>query len=116
MNRKFYIAGVQFRSKNEIAKAMKEIKEGDFLGLVPEPTNQYDPNAVQIEFNVETVNGIESIFLGYVPKKFSAGVSAFLEAGIELECKVDEVNLSAKPWEMFFVTIKEANYTESELV
>uniref|UniRef100_A0A6M3LTV3 Putative HIRAN domain containing protein n=1 Tax=viral metagenome TaxID=1070528 RepID=A0A6M3LTV3_9ZZZZ len=115
MNRSFYVAGVQFRPKHEIAAAMKEVKEGDRLGLVAEPDNKYDPNAVQIKCNIEDPKDGGSfipIFLGYVPKKFSSEVSALLEAGVDLDCIVEAANPAAKPWEMLKVVIKEKEEPE----
>jgi len=106
MNRSFYIAGVQFRPTDEIKRAMNKIKEDDNLLLETEPTNRYDPNAVKIIF-ADEFEGLEMIFLGYVPKKFSAEVSALLEAGVELECIVEVVNSAAKPWEMCKVVVRE---------
>lgn len=100
MNRTFFIAGVQFRPKNEINEACKKIEQGSYLSLVLEPENKFDLNAVKILF--------DEIFLGYVPKIFSAQVAGLLEAEIELECIVEEINPSAKPWEMCKVMITEA--------
>lgn len=110
MKRQFFIAGVQFRPRTEIDAAAKEMKVGDELLLIPEPTNKFDPNAVKILLNfTEAANEDEdrevSIFLGYVPKKFSSEVSAMLERDIPLVCIVDEVNPSAKTYEMFKVTV-----------
>lgn len=98
MKRQFFIAGVQFRPKDEIAAAAKQMEVGGGLILKPEPTNKFDPNAVQILTT-------EDIFLGYVPKKFSSEVSALLSIEAPLICTVDEVNPSAKTYEMFKVTI-----------
>jgi hypothetical protein len=36
---------------------------------------------------------------GYVPKKFSAEVSALLAIGTPIECVITELNKNAKPWE-----------------
>ena len=106
MKRSFFIAGVQFRPIAEIGRAMKEITIGDILPLSPEPTNKYDPNAVQILF--EHADGpVDVTFLGYVPKKFSAEVAGLMEAGVDLECVVEVVNPAAKPWEMCKVVVKE---------
>lgn len=105
MKREFFIAGVQFRPKDDIAKAMKEIKVETNLRMLPEPDNKYDPNAVMITLPVEELQ--EEFFLGYVPKKYSSEVAGLLEAGIELTCKVVEVSPQAKPWEMFKVVIQD---------
>ena len=105
MQRTFYIAGVQFRPRQEIDKATKEMKVGDKLILIPEPTNEFDPNAVKI--GVFGPDIAESIFLGYVPKKFSSEVAGLLEVGIDLECIVEAVDPAAKAWEKCKVTIRE---------
>ena len=110
MNRSFFIAGVQFRPREEINEAIKEIKVGDRLSLVPEPSNKFDPNATRIEFShIAEGEGSTSyyVFLGYVPKKFSSEVSALLEVEVDLECIVEEINPAAKPWEMCKVVVKE---------
>lgn len=108
MKRTFYIAGVQFRPKNEISQAAKEMKVGDVLRLSPEPENPYDPNAVRIEFDMETtdIHTGGNIFLGYVPKKFSSEVAGMLSIDAPLECIVDAVDPGAKTYEMFKVTVQ----------
>ena len=93
--KKFFIAGVQH---HQMASVIKDLSEGDELDIVPEPTNQYDPNAVRLEIN--------GTMLGYVPKKFSAEVSAMLEADPDLECIITMLNKNAKPWEQCEVVIR----------
>ncbi len=106
MKRQFFIAGVQFRPKEDISQVSKVMKIGDTIILDPEPTNRFDPNAVKIIYNMEDEGGnIMPLFLGYVPKKFSSEVSAMLGIGAPVICTVDEVNPSAKTYEMFKVTI-----------
>jgi len=109
MKRSFYVAGVQFRPRQEINEAVESLKAGDVLRLLPEPSNKFDPNAVKI---MQELKGDEeaktegvSRFLGYVPKKFSSEVSAMLGIGAPVVCTVDEVNPSAKTYEMFKVTV-----------
>jgi len=108
MEKKFYIAGVKFRPREVIAQAIKELKVGDYLDLECEPENKFDPNAIKIGYNYETPDGVEFAFLGYVPKKFTADVSADLEIGVDLECIVEEINASAPTYEMFKVVIRDA--------
>jgi hypothetical protein len=98
MKRQFFIAGVQFRPRAEINAAAKQMEVGGGLILKPEPTNKFDPNAVQILTT-------EDVFLGYVPKKFSSEVTALLSIDAPIICTVDEVNPAAKTYEMFKVTI-----------
>ena len=97
---KFYIAGVQH---HQMHKVIKEMEVGNFLNLTPEPSNKFDSNAVRIEYS--TFN--ESIMCGYVPKKFSAEISAYHEMGGELQCIVTELDKNAKPWEQCMVEIRE---------
>ena len=103
MRRTFYIAGAQF---HDLAKVIKDIKVGELLNLEPEPNNKYDPNAVKILH--------EDVFLGYVPKKFSAEVAGHLENEIYLECIVEEVDAKAKQWEMCLVTVKTVSIEDAE--
>jgi hypothetical protein len=105
MKRTFFIAGVQFRPKGDISIAAAKIKIGESLKLKPEPTNKFDPNAVQIIFKGSIAERREPIFLGYVPKKFSSEVSAMLDIESPLQCIVDNVNPQGKTYEMFEVTI-----------
>ena len=101
MKREFFIAGVQFRPQVEIRATASVLKTDDVLLLEPEPTNRFDPNAIKIIYPEE------QIFLGYVPKRFSSEVAGLLEAGIDLECIVQAVDLKAKTYEMFKVVIQE---------
>jgi len=43
--------------------------------------------------------------LGYVPKKFSAEISAALEVD-SIECKITKLSPSAKPWEQCEVSVR----------
>ena len=108
--KEFYIAGVQFRIKEnlEVLNVIKGLEVGTKLSLVPEPTNRFDPNAVKIIHEDE--NG--SHFLGYVPAKFSPDVTADLEiyAITDVICEVVEVNPGGKTYEMCKVRI----FVESE--
>ena len=109
MNRSFFVAGVQFRpleAKEEIKKLLKNQE----LMLELEPDNKFDPNAVKII----SLSEEGKCFLGYVPKKLSAEISAVLEVGINLECIVEEINPSAKPWEMCKVVIKNVEEEDAE--
>lgn len=102
---KFLVAGVQFRPAGHIKMVSSALKEGDYFQLVPEPTNKFDPNAVRIEYNVDTGDEIKGIHIGYVPKRFSAEVSAMLMLDSNVLCIARAVNAGAKPWEMFLVEV-----------
>lgn len=74
LNRTFPIACVKFRPPSVYA-LLQTLEDGSVFELVPEPENKFDPNAVKIMY----FDGIEDIHIGYVPKNFSAEVSAALE-------------------------------------
>ena len=98
----FYVAGIQH---HELHTCIKEIKQGDALILVTEPTNPYDPNAIRIEY--ASVNQDRQIMLGYVPKAkgdYSSKVSAAMMHR-NLRCEVLELNPEAKTWEQLLVGI-----------
>ena len=67
-----YIAGAKFRPQAEQIH-LAGIKDGAELSLNPEPTNKYDPHAVQVTH--------EGHHVGYVPRDLSAEVSKLFAAG-----------------------------------
>ena len=100
----FYVAGVQFHQAKTV---LNKLTEGETLELVPEPENKFDPNAIAVKWTPgEWVDEPEFIMLGYVPKKFSAEVSAFMEINENVVCVLTKLNPSAKPWEQLKVVIK----------
>lgn len=62
-----YIAGVKFRPQAEQTH-LAGLEVGTAFDLKPEPTNQYDPNAVQVVHDGHHV--------GYVPRDLSEEVAA----------------------------------------
>ena len=106
MSRTFYIAGVQFRPASAL-EAIKSLSEGDELILDPEPENKYDANAIRIMFDYEKGDLVTREHLGYVPKKFSAELTAMIEVdGLDsLTCTVTKVDPGGKKWEMCEVEI-----------
>jgi hypothetical protein len=82
----FYVAGLRFYKYSEVKNL---ITVGSKIDLVPEPENQYDPNAVQLHF--------QGMMIGFVPKKHSAYVSAIFEVG-GIHCVVKEINPQEKPY------------------
>jgi len=103
----FYVAGVQH---HKLHTCIKEMKVGDVLCLVPEPSNRFDPNAVRIEY--PSLNQGTEVMLGYVPKAkgdYSSKISAALMIKF-LRCEVLELNPEAKTWEQLKVAI----YDEGE--
>lgn len=66
-----YVAGVKFRPG--AVEHMATLDQGAEFALQPEPTNQYDPNAVKI------LHGDRHV--GYVPRDLSEEVSQLVAAG-----------------------------------
>ena len=100
MKREFYIAGVQFHDSDRVKDKMKM---GDELTMRPEPTNEYDPNAVGLVYNNNKTE--DDCFIGYVPAKISAEVAVALEISDEVICTLTYVAPDAKKWERFKVVI-----------
>lgn len=104
-SQEFFVAGVQFHNLHKCLDALHQKFNSEeqevALTLEPEPTNKYDPNAVKITF--------DGTMIGYVPKRFSAEVSALIEMeGIEnISCIITELTPSAKPWERIKVEVTE---------
>jgi hypothetical protein len=73
----FYVAGIKF---HQYPRIKPFIKEGDKVLLIPDPENQYDPNAVKIIYRT----GDEFIMLGHVPMKkdLSRKISGLINASI----------------------------------
>jgi len=95
----FYIAGVQH---HESYKCQDTMAVDDYLSMVLEPTNTYDPNAVRLEF--------EDIMIGYVPARLSPEVAALVtDPGNLYACRLVEFNKDNKPWERFKVSIEEVS-------
>ncbi|MBU2346558.1 MAG: HIRAN domain-containing protein [Gammaproteobacteria bacterium] len=115
---KFFVAGVQHHN---LKKCIDEMKEGDYLSLIPEPTNKYDTNAVRIEFiyqtiegSIENIDGVEEevdaeydeVMIGYVPAKLSPMVTAAIITS-KVTCQITKLDKQAKAWERIKVKIEE---------
>ena len=108
----FYVAGVKFHEANRpinrndgkgVHRIIEELEEGIPLVIEMEPENKYDPNAVKIIYlNDETEH-----MLGYVPKKYSATVSGWIEHLPGVKCTLTKLDVNAKPWEQLWVEIEE---------
>ena len=97
----FYIAGVQFHEAKTIINDLAPEEE---LELVEEPTNKFDPNAVAILS--------DGVMLGYVPAKFSASVTAFLQTAENPICILKRVDPRAKTYQQLFVEISDLGFED----
>ena len=94
----FYVAGVKHHKFYEIAE---ELKEGDSVQLIPEPTNKYDKFAVKIE--------ALGTMLGYVPAMLSERLSKMLSTKGTLPAEITSLSLEKEPWYALRIEIKEEN-------
>lgn len=85
----FHIAGFQFWDG---ALAIGELKVGDRVDLVPEPSNPHDSDAVAIRFH--------GMKLGYVPREENAALARMLYFGHRdaFEAVVQQVSPDRSPW------------------
>lgn len=103
---KFYVAGVQH---HELSDVINELEEGNTLTLIPEPSNKFDKNAVQIISRTQDKNTETYTMLGYVPAVISAEVSAGLSIYgdfIDFICTITTLTKEEKPWKRLEVEIK----------
>lgn len=90
----FHIAGFRYyRGPHQVG----DMRPGEMLKLVAEPSNAYDPSAVRIERKGEK--------LGYVPRSENRHLSRLLLQKAPLTCRVNEVRPSAAPWKMVEVEV-----------
>ena len=75
----FAIAGAKFRP-NDAKATLLAAQEGDKVSLIPEPTNPYDPNAIQVH--------IDGQFVGFVPKVQTEDVQPLIDAGYSATVKL----------------------------
>lgn len=87
VKRIFYVAGVRhyLNCSGENCDKAEEITRGDQVYLKQEKNNVYDSNAVQMLSEDGTV-------FGYVPRYYSAGVTALLEKGRDVVCHIYNVD------------------------
>jgi len=92
-----HIAGTRY---HELWKLWGDIKLDDPLVLVREPTNEYDENAVKIEYPHQG----KQVMIGYIPKKVSAEVSEMVIKGAT--CKIIEYDKDAPPSRQVVIIVK----------
>lgn len=73
----------------EAPQLFAEIKAGDALTLVREPTNPHDRNAVRVDWR--------GAVLGYVPRSQNSAVARQMDAGMALAARVSKVRHTRAP-------------------
>ena len=77
------VVGVTFEGRQE---NLKKVNPGDPVQITPEPTNQYDPNALAVYIACRG----QVLHCGYLPRDFAAMLAPKLE-GEKIMAKVLEV-------------------------
>ncbi len=86
---KLYVAGFQYYKGPAV---INEIKKGEELQLKASPKNVYDKFAVEMWH--------KHVLIGHIPRTDNKHISRLLQQGVNLYCKVAEVNPERKTWKM----------------
>jgi len=83
--------GAFYRIKEnpEVESIILSLSAGDEVVLVPEPTNRFDPNAIQIHF--------ESTNIAFVGKEWAAIIAPLITEGHEYTAKIDYFESTMSP-------------------
>lgn len=68
-----------------------DMRVGDMLTLAREPDNQYDRNAVRVEWRGKK--------LGYVPRRDNDAVARHLDNGSRVEARISRLTQHRNPWQ-----------------
>ena len=74
------VAGVTFEGREVV---VRKLKIGEELTLVREPTNKYDPNAVQIVSRIGQI--------GYIPRADAAWIAPLMDNGTSFSAVIGEM-------------------------
>jgi hypothetical protein len=95
------IVGCGFNNSNgekgsERQDILKSLAAGDVVSLVREPLNEYDPNALAVQFG----DGPERR-IGYVPKAIAGGIAADIDGGWTPYGLVESIQASGRSGELY---------------
>jgi len=85
---KFYVAGFYYYDGES---AVNELKKGDELFIIQEPSNPFDRRAIEIYTN-------KNKKLGYVPKEENPIPSRLLRQNVKIIGTVDKINIDKEDW------------------
>lgn len=87
VDRIFYLAGVHYYlgCEGQTCDDTPLLTIGAELELVPEPTNDHDPNAIKVFTN-------NNIFVGYVPRYYSPGILDLMKQKAKVGIEILEAN------------------------
>lgn len=82
------VAGFQYHRGESI---WASLREGEWVTLVREPDNVFDPRAVRVEWQGNK--------LGYVPRIDNAAVCHLLDSGQPVSAEIVTLRESSNPWD-----------------
>lgn len=91
MKEEFYVAGFKHHQGQTVLPRMSV---GDHLNMIPEPSNEFDPNAIKLKY--------EGVMIGYIP----ARVAKKLISKKAHSCTITNLDPEANPWMTVKVGIK----------
>ena len=77
------VAGVTYEGRQDY---LAQLSVNDACRLEPEPTNQYDPNAIAVKVS----HNSEIWHVGYIPKEVAEQIAPHLD-GENLMCRIAEI-------------------------
>ncbi len=88
------LAGFKYHAGEDL---WPELREGDRLDLVREPQNDYDANAVRVEWRGRK--------LGYLPRKENRAVAAAMDNGDKVDARIAKLRQHRNPWQRMLIEV-----------
>jgi hypothetical protein len=88
------LAGFQYHAAPAL---WSELREGERLGLVREPDNPHDANAVRIEWRGR--------MLGYLPRAENRAIAAEMDRGSRIEGRIARLREHRNPWQRVLIDV-----------
>ncbi|HTJ97848.1 MAG TPA: HIRAN domain-containing protein [Rhodocyclaceae bacterium] len=88
------LAGYQYHAGADV---WEQLKVGDALTLIREPSNPHDGNAVRVEWRGQQ--------LGYLPKAENQAVAAELDKGTPVEARIGRLKIAKNPWQRILIDV-----------
>lgn len=82
------LAGFQYHQGKVL---WADMKVGDRLDLIREPSNRYDARAIRVEWRGRK--------LGYVPRRENADIARLMDNGARPEARIIRLTESRDPWQ-----------------
>lgn len=88
------LAGFKYHAGEDL---WPDLREGDRLDLVREPDNQYDGNAIRVEWRGRK--------LGYLPRKENRAVAAAMDNGDKVDARIAKLRQHRNPWQRMLIEV-----------